>query len=59
MHATPNPTARPTARSGHLTRVGGGVAQTLISTAIGIKYQVGDREAYRDRLAVAIGLLVR
>lgn len=34
------------------------VAQTLISTSIGIKHQVDDRTAYLDRLAVAIDLLV-
>jgi AcrR family transcriptional regulator len=35
------------------------IAQTLISTAIGIKHQVGDRREYRERLATAIDLLVR
>jgi AcrR family transcriptional regulator len=35
------------------------LAQTMISTAIGIKYQVNTREAYRERLAVAIDLLLR
>jgi AcrR family transcriptional regulator len=33
-------------------------AQTLISAAIGIKYQVTSRETYLDRLEVAIDLLV-
>jgi AcrR family transcriptional regulator len=35
------------------------VARTLISTSIGIKHQVASREDYLERLAVAIGLLVR
>ena len=35
----------------------GRVAQTLISTSIGIKHQVADRQTYLDRLAVAIDLL--
>jgi AcrR family transcriptional regulator len=35
------------------------VAQTMISAAIGIKYQVNDREAYRERLALAIDVLLR
>ncbi len=34
------------------------VAQTLISTSIGIKHQVDTREAYRQQLDVAIRLLV-
>lgn len=34
------------------------VAQTLISTSIGIKHQVDDRAAYLERLAVAIELLL-
>lgn len=34
------------------------VAQTLLSTSVGIKHQVTDRRAYRKRLAVAIDLLV-
>ncbi|HEY5319922.1 MAG TPA: TetR/AcrR family transcriptional regulator [Galbitalea sp.] len=35
------------------------LAQTMISTAIGIKYQVNNREAYLERLGVAIDLLLR
>jgi AcrR family transcriptional regulator len=35
------------------------VAQTLISTSIGIKHQVEAREAYLQRLAVAIDLILR
>jgi AcrR family transcriptional regulator len=35
------------------------LAETMISTAIGIKYQVNDRDAYRERLALAIDLLLR
>lgn len=35
------------------------VTDTLISVAIGIKHQVDSREDYRERLAVAIGLLLR
>ncbi|WP_247700476.1 TetR/AcrR family transcriptional regulator [Streptomyces sp. BBFR25] len=35
------------------------VAQTLISTSIGLKHQVASRESYLERLAVAVGLLVR
>ncbi|MGW1740514.1 TetR/AcrR family transcriptional regulator [Nocardia sp. NPDC001965] len=35
------------------------VAQTMISVAIGIKYQVDTREAYLARLAVAVDLLLR
>ncbi|WP_037569685.1 TetR/AcrR family transcriptional regulator [Phaeacidiphilus oryzae] len=32
--------------------------QTLISTSVGLKYQASSREFYRDRLRVAIGLLI-
>jgi AcrR family transcriptional regulator len=35
------------------------LAQTLISTSIGIKHQVQDRAVYGERLAVAIDLLMR
>ncbi|RMB85887.1 TetR family transcriptional regulator [Streptomyces shenzhenensis] len=35
------------------------VAQTMISASIGLKHQVASREFYLERLAVAIGLLVR
>jgi AcrR family transcriptional regulator len=35
------------------------LAQTMISTAIGIKYQVNNREAYLERLALAIDILLR
>ena len=35
------------------------LSQTMISTAIGIKYQVSNREEYLERLAVAIDLLLR
>lgn len=35
------------------------LARTMISTAIGIKYQVNDRADYRERLAQAIDLLLR
>ncbi|WP_373308750.1 TetR/AcrR family transcriptional regulator [Streptomyces minutiscleroticus] len=35
------------------------VAQTMISASIGLKHQVTSRESYLERLAVAIGLLVR
>ena len=35
------------------------VAQTLISTSIGIKHQVDTRDAYLQRLEVAIDLLLR
>jgi AcrR family transcriptional regulator len=35
------------------------LAQTMISTAIGIKHQVGNRETYLERLALAIDLLLR
>lgn len=35
------------------------VAQTLISTSIGIKHQVASRKAYLERLEVALQLLVR
>ncbi len=34
------------------------VAQTLISTSIGIKHQAGDRPTYLHRLEIAIGLLL-
>jgi hypothetical protein len=34
------------------------VAQTLISTSIGIKHEVTKRDAFRERLAVAIDLIV-
>jgi AcrR family transcriptional regulator len=34
------------------------LAQTMISAAIGIKHQVNDRAAYRERLALAIDLLL-
>jgi hypothetical protein len=34
------------------------VARTMISTSIGIKYQVADREAYLERLKVALELLL-
>ncbi|MFR9796260.1 TetR/AcrR family transcriptional regulator [Streptomyces sp. MS06] len=33
------------------------VAQTMISVSTGLKHQVSSRELYRERLAVAIGLL--
>ena len=36
-----------------------GVAQTLISTSIGIKHQVASRQSYRERLQVAVDLLLR
>jgi AcrR family transcriptional regulator len=36
-----------------------GVVQTLISASIGLKHQVETREAYRERMTTAIGLLVR
>ncbi|MET3896296.1 AcrR family transcriptional regulator [Devosia sp. UYZn731] len=39
--------------------IGAAVAQTLISTSIGIKYQVETRQDYSDRLALAIRLLLR
>jgi AcrR family transcriptional regulator len=35
------------------------LAQTLISTSIGIKQQVQDRAAYTERFAIAIDLLLR
>ena len=35
------------------------VAQTLISTSIGIKHQVTSRKVYLDRLDVALDLLLR
>jgi hypothetical protein len=34
------------------------IAQTLISTPIGVKYEVTTREAFLERLAVAIDLIV-
>ena len=34
------------------------VAQTLISTSIGIKHEVTTREAFLERLAIAIDLIV-
>lgn len=34
-------------------------AQTMISTSIGIKHQVTSRRAYRERLEVAVDLLLR
>ena len=34
------------------------IAQTLISTSIGIKHEVTTREAFLDRLAIAIDLIV-
>ena len=34
------------------------LSQTMISTSIGIKYQVEDRNAYRERFAVALDLLL-
>ena len=44
--------------SGRSAATSTALAQTLISTSIGIKHQVQDRETYRDRLAVALELLV-
>jgi AcrR family transcriptional regulator len=35
------------------------VTQTLISTSIGIKYEVTTRQAFLERLAIAIDLIVR
>lgn len=35
------------------------IARTLISTSIGLKHQVASRDAYLDRLRVAIALLLR
>ena len=35
------------------------LAQTLISTSIGIKHQVDTRRAYRRRLQIAVTLLLR
>ncbi|MBD0420375.1 TetR/AcrR family transcriptional regulator [Streptomyces sp. NPDC052309] len=35
------------------------IAQTMISTSIGLKHQAASREFYLDRLKVAIALLVR
>jgi AcrR family transcriptional regulator len=37
----------------------GCVAQTMISTSIGLKHQVASRQAYLERLQVAIDLLMR
>jgi AcrR family transcriptional regulator len=34
------------------------VARTLISASVGVKYQVQTREAYLERLSIAIGLLI-
>ncbi|MZD08218.1 TetR/AcrR family transcriptional regulator, partial [Streptomyces sp. SID5785] len=34
------------------------VAQTLISTSVGLKHQAGSREFYRERLSAAVELLV-
>jgi AcrR family transcriptional regulator len=34
------------------------MSQTLISTSIGVKHQVAEREEFRDRMAVAIALVV-
>lgn len=34
------------------------LAQTLISTSIGIKHQVQERQSYRERLATAVDLLL-
>lgn len=39
--------------------IAGALAQTMISAAIGIKYQVPNREAYLERLTIAIDLLLR
>ncbi|MFF1923356.1 TetR family transcriptional regulator [Streptomyces sp. NPDC058221] len=35
------------------------LAQTLISTSIGLKHQAESRDFYRERLAAAVGLLLR
>jgi hypothetical protein len=35
------------------------VAQTMISTSVGIKHQVASRQVYLERLEVALDLLVR
>jgi AcrR family transcriptional regulator len=35
------------------------LAQTIISTSVGVKHQVSTREAYLERLEVALGLLLR
>lgn len=35
------------------------LAQTLISTSIGVKHQAGSRTDYRERMAVAVDLLLR
>jgi len=45
--------------SGRSAAASAALAQTLISVSIGIKHQVHDRGSYRDRLAVAIDLLLR
>ena len=45
----------PSSPAAHTTAV----AQTLISAAIGIKQQVDDRDAFAERLSVAIGVIVR
>jgi AcrR family transcriptional regulator len=45
--------------SGVTAEIAAALAQTMISTSIGIKYQVQDRGAYGERLAVAVDLLLR
>ncbi|MFD5653447.1 TetR/AcrR family transcriptional regulator [Streptomyces sp. NPDC127039] len=35
------------------------IVQTMISASTGLKHQVGSRESYLERLAVAVGLLLR
>jgi AcrR family transcriptional regulator len=45
--------------SGLSAETSAALAQTMISTSIGIKHQVQDRVAYRERVAVAIDLLLR
>jgi AcrR family transcriptional regulator len=45
--------------SGRSAATSAALTQTLISTSIGIKNQVQDRATYRERLAVAIELLIR
>lgn len=45
--------------SGRSAAASAALAQTLISASIGIKHQVHDRGKYRDRLTVAIDLLLR
>jgi AcrR family transcriptional regulator len=45
--------------SGRSAGTSAALAQTLISASIGLKHQVQDRASYRERLAVAIELLVR